>query len=209
MPDDLPDLDTARPDPPRVAWRRQMRERVLAAAEELTSAHGWDRVRVVDLADRAEVSRPSIYKEFGDRAGIGRVLVQRETDRVLSGVARALEQPGQDVGACLRAAVSHTLSEGADNPLVSAVLHAAHKDTDALLPYLASRPDPIFDSARALLEAWFARRAPETTSQRRAGAADVAVRLTLSHMLLPSSNRDHVPQQVVQAVLAVLGPVAG
>ncbi|MEU6273750.1 TetR family transcriptional regulator [Streptomyces populi] len=210
MPDEdpLPDPDAERPDPPHVAWRRQMRERVLAAAEELTSAHGWDRVRVVDLAERAEVSRPSIYKEFGDRAGIGRALVQRETDRFLLDVARVLEQPGQDVATCLRAAVSHALSESAGNPLVSAVLHAARNGTEALLPYLASRPDPIFDSARALVEAWFARRTPEATSRQRAGAADVAVRLTLSHMLLPSVEHEHVPQEVAQAVLAVLGPVA-
>lgn len=193
-------------DPPRVAWRRQMREQVLAAAGELASIRGWDRVRVADLAERAEVSRPSIYKEFGDRAGIGRALVQRETDNFLRGVAEALERPGTDVAACLVGAVSYALHESAENPLISAVLRAARHGTDGLLPFLASRPDPIFDSARSLLEAWLTHREPTDGAWRTADAADVAVRLTLSHMLLPAGESDRVPELLTQAVLAVLAP---
>lgn len=198
--------DGACTDPPRVAWRRQMREQVLAAAGELASVRGWDGVRVADLAERAEVSRPSIYKEFGDRAGIGRALVQRETDDFLRGVAEALESPGSDVSACLGGAVSYALNESADNPLISAVLQAARRGTDGLLPFLVSRPDPIFDSARSLLEAWLTLRDPTDGAWRTADAADVAVRLTLSHMLLPAAESERVPELVTQVVLAVLVP---
>ncbi|MFD5518821.1 hypothetical protein [Streptomyces sp. NPDC127066] len=52
-------------------------------------------------------------------------------------------------------------------------------------------------------------RVPAATDRQRAGAADIAVRLTLSHMLLPSADRDCVPHEVAQAVLAVLGSDAG
>ncbi|WP_179165448.1 TetR family transcriptional regulator [Streptomyces sp. M41(2017)] len=194
-------------DPPRVAWRRQMREQVLAAAAELASVRGWDRVRVADLAERAEVSRPSIYKEFGDRAGIARALVRRETDHFLRGVAEALERPGHDVATCLVGAVFHALNESVDNPLISAVLRAARHGTDGLLPFLASRPDPIFDSARSLLEAWLTDRDPTEGAWRTADAADVAVRLTLSHMLLPADDSEPVPERITQAVLAVLTPI--
>ncbi|MFD6494531.1 TetR/AcrR family transcriptional regulator [Streptomyces sp. NPDC060188] len=188
-----------------MAWRRQMREQVLAAAGELASVRGWDRVTMADLAERAEVSRPSIYKEFGDRAGIGRALVQRETDNFLRGVAEALERPGGDVATCLVGA-SYALNESADNPLISAVLRAARHGTDGLLPFLASRPDPIFDSARSLLEVWLTHREPTKGVWRTAEAADVAVRLTLSHMLLPAGESDRVPELLLQAVLAVLAP---
>jgi AcrR family transcriptional regulator len=183
-----------------------MRERVLAAAQELTSDRGWDQVRVADLAERAEVSRPSIYKEFGDRAGIGRALVLRETDDFLRGVAEVLERPDADIATCLGEAVSHVLTDSADNPLISAILRAARSGTDALLPFLTSRPDPIFDSARALLGVWLTSRAPSAGPRRTAAAADVAVRLTLSHMLLPAADPERVPALVAQAVLAVLEP---
>lgn len=58
-----------------------MRERVLREAWALAAHDGWDRVRIADLEERAEVSRPSIHKEFGDRAGVGQALVESETKR--------------------------------------------------------------------------------------------------------------------------------
>ncbi|URN11139.1 TetR/AcrR family transcriptional regulator [Streptomyces radiopugnans] len=94
-----------------MAWRKQMRERVLAEARALTAEGGWDRVRVADLALRAEVSRPSIYKEFGDRAGIGQALVRLETEAFLLGLAAVLDEHRDDVAAALEAAVAHALAE--------------------------------------------------------------------------------------------------
>ncbi|MFD0319183.1 TetR family transcriptional regulator [Streptomyces flavalbus] len=195
----------ARPDPPRVAWRRQMRERVLAEARALAAEGGWDRVRVADLALRAEVSRPSIYKEFGDRAGIGRALVQRETEAFLLGLAAVLDRRRDDVGAAVEAGVAHALAEAGDNPFIDAVLGAARGGTDALLPFLTSRPEPVFSNARHLLADWLGEVAPGAPADRREEAADLAVRLTLSHMLLPSPRPAETPARVARAVRAVLG----
>lgn len=194
----------ARPDPPRIAWRKEMRERVLAEARALAAEAGWDRVRVADLAQRAEVSRPSIYKEFGDRAGIGRALVQRETEEFLLGLAEVLRTHGDDLGAALEAAVAHALAEAGANPFIGAVLTAARGGTDALLPFLTSRPEPVFSSSWRLLSAWLAEVAPQTTEARRDEAAEVAIRLTLSHMLLPAARPADTPAAVARTVCAVL-----
>ncbi|MFE1443769.1 TetR family transcriptional regulator [Streptomyces sp. NPDC058739] len=197
--------DRHRPDPPRVAWRRQMRERVLQEAWTLASQGGWDRVRVGDLAERAEVSRPSIYKEFGDRAGIGQALVERETERFLLGLAAVLDTHRHDVAAALREGISHALDEAARNPFIGAVLTAARGGSDALLPFLTSRPDPVFSSARTLLHSWLVGAVPQATGYQREEAADVAVRLTLSHMLLPTANPEDASERVARTVGAVLG----
>lgn len=194
-----------RPEPPRVAWRTRMRERVLDEAWVLAARQGWDKVRVADLAERAEVSRPSIYKLFGDRAGIGQALVQRETERFLLGLAAVLDTHGHDVATALRHGVAHALDEGARNPFIGAVLTATRGGTDALLPFLTSRPDPVFSSARGLVAAWMAGRAPATARERRDEAADVVVRLTLSHMLLPGAESDDVPERVTRTACAILG----
>lgn len=205
MPDDRsPSGFKTRPDPPRVAWRKQMRERVLAEAWALAAEAGWDRVRVADLALRAEVSRPSLYKEFGDRAGIGRALVQRETEKFLLSLATVLDNHRDDLGTALEAGVAHALAEARANPFVGAVLTAARGGTDALLPFLTSRPEPVFSSAWRLLSAWLGEVAPQATDSRRGEAADLAVRLTLSHMLLPGSRPEAIPGQVARAVCAVL-----
>ncbi|MFF9623828.1 TetR family transcriptional regulator [Streptomyces griseosporeus] len=200
----LPGPD-ARPDPPRVAWRKRMREQVLAEARALAAEGGWDKVRVADLAARAQVSRPSVYKEFHDRAGIGRALVQRETDAFLLGLAGVLESQGDDLGRALEAAVAHALSEAGANPFIGAVLTAARGGTDALLPFLTSRPEPVFSSAWRLLSQWLGEVVPQVAADRRIEAADLAVRLTLSHMLLPAARPETTPRQVSQAVCAVLG----
>jgi len=46
---------------------------------------------------------------------------------------------------------------------------------------------------------------PEASRQRREQAADVAVRLTLSHMLLPGPGYDDAATRVAGATCAVLG----
>ncbi|MFC7844658.1 TetR/AcrR family transcriptional regulator [Streptomyces sp. NPDC057382] len=193
-----------RPDPPRVAWRRQMRERVLDEAWTLAAQEGWDRVTLADLAGRAEVSRPSIYKEFGDRAGIGRALVERETERFLLGLAAVLDEHRDDLAAAIRKGVAHALAEASVNPFIGAVLTAARGGTDALLPFLTSRPDPVFSSAKSLMVAWLGEVAPQATAGQREEAADVVVRLTLSHMLLPAPPSDDVPGRVTRTLCAVL-----
>ncbi|MGW0964801.1 TetR family transcriptional regulator [Streptomyces sp. NPDC002516] len=194
-----------RPDPPRVAWRKEMRERVIAEARALAAEDGWDRVRVADLALRADVSRPSIYKEFGDRAGIGAALVEYETREFLVGLAAVLDAHRGHLAPALEAAVAHALEQADANPFVGAVLTATRGGTDALLPFLTSRPEPVFSSTRRLLRVWLGETAPQTDEHARAAAADMAVRLTVSHMLLPAEDPRATPLHIARTVCAVLG----
>lgn len=182
-----------------------MRERVLAEARALASAKGWDAVRVADLAERAQVSRPWIYKEFGDRAGVGAALVRRESEAFLVGVATALDQHPDSVAVAVEAGVRHALAEAARNPFIHAVVTAARGGTDALLPFLTARPEPVFSLAGQLLRAWLTERLPALDGQRLEEAGDLAVRLTLSHMLLPAPDAQCTPERIARAVVAVLG----
>lgn len=188
-----------------MAWRKEMRARVLHEAWQLASEAGWDRVRVADLAQRAEVSRPSIYAEFGDRAGIGTALVRRETERFLLGVAEVLAAHRGSVSAALEAGVRHTLAEAARNPFIRAVVTAARGGTDALLPFLTSRPEPVFSQARHLVAAWLGEVVPQAPEGRRDEAADIVVRLAVSHMLLPGPDLGEASSRVARAAGAVLG----
>ncbi|MET8099220.1 TetR family transcriptional regulator [Streptomyces sp. NPDC005236] len=171
----------------------------------MAAEDGWNRVRVADLALRADVSRPSIYKEFGDRAGIGRALVEHETDEFLVGLAAVLDSHQGRLAQALEAAVAHALEQAAVNPFVGAVLTATRGGTDALLPFLTSRPEPVFSSTRRLLCVWLAATVPHTDDDSRTAAADLAVRLTLSHQLLPAHDPGATPPHIARAVCAVLG----
>jgi AcrR family transcriptional regulator len=47
--------------------RRQARQRIIQAAEELFLARGFDDVSVADIAERAEVGRTTFFRHFDDK----------------------------------------------------------------------------------------------------------------------------------------------
>lgn len=47
--------------------RRRAREAIVEAAYELFTEHGFDRVTVTDIAERAEVGRATFFRYFGDK----------------------------------------------------------------------------------------------------------------------------------------------
>ncbi|KES08427.1 hypothetical protein BU52_05220 [Streptomyces toyocaensis] len=171
--------------PPREAWRRKMRDDVLDAARAMAAEKGWDSVSLSQVASRAEVSRPTVYKEFGSRGGLSRALVRREAERFLIGVDRALLQPAPTASDALAAAILYALKEARENVLVVSVVKAARDGTDALLPYLTARSDPVVTGARLLVRSWCQSHYQRFDTVRTDQAADVIVRLTLSHIVLP------------------------
>ncbi|MCM2428724.1 TetR family transcriptional regulator [Streptomyces sp. RKAG337] len=192
------------PDPPRVAWRKQMRLGVLDAARDLTCEAGWDQVSLSAVAARAHVSRPSVYKEFGNRAGLGRALVVRETQQFLAGVADTLYPGLPDSQDCLESAILYVLTEAETQPLVRAVVAAAREGSDSLLPYLTARADPIFDAGQRLLQDWLSKRYPEQQPEALETAADVIVRMAISHLLLPANNPAFTARRLATAALKLL-----
>ena len=55
----------------RVAVRSLLRERLLDAAAGVFSEDGWRRLTMAKVAERAGVSRQTVYNEFGSRDGVG------------------------------------------------------------------------------------------------------------------------------------------
>ncbi|MFE0404628.1 TetR family transcriptional regulator [Streptomyces nigra] len=188
------------PLPPREAWRRRMRDDVLDAARAMAAEKGWDSVSLSQVAARAEVSRPTVYKEFGSRGGLSRALVHREAERFLAGVDHALRQPAPTASKALAAAVLHALQEARDNVLVASVVKAARAGTDSLLPYLTARSEPVVTGARLMVRAWCQAHFQQFDEARTDQAADVIVRLTLSHIVLPPP--DHAPRESAEVITA-------
>lgn len=199
--------DSATVLPPRESWRRKMREDVLNAARVMAAEKGWDAVSLSEVAARAQVSRPSIYKAFGSREGLSLALVHREAGRFLHGVERALRQPAGDPAEILAAAVLFALREAARNTLIAAAVGVAREGTDSLLPYLTTRSDPVVAEAQRLVRSWCRDRFPHADAVRADRAADVTVRLTLSHIVLPpgTGTLGEAAEVITAAALGVLG----
>ncbi|MEV8596343.1 TetR family transcriptional regulator [Streptomyces sp. NPDC052012] len=192
--------------PPREAWRRKMRDDVLDAARAMAAERGWDSVSLSQVASRAEVSRPTVYKEFGSRGGLSQALVRREAERFLGGVDRALRQPAPSAPDALTTAILYALREARENVLVASVVKAARAGTDSLLPYLTARSEPVVAGARLLVRSWCQTHYRQFDTVRTDQAADVVVRLTLSHIVLPPPEHSlrESAELITAAALGVL-----
>ncbi len=100
------------------------REALLNAAFRAVGRRPWGAVRMVDVAAAAGVSRQTLYNEFGNKDGLARALVRRETEAYLRGVeqALALGDDARDPADRLAAAAAWTVRVARGNALVRAAL---------------------------------------------------------------------------------------
>jgi AcrR family transcriptional regulator len=191
-------------EPLRLSFRRQVREQALQVAQTLTLDKGWARVRLSEVAAAIGVSRPTLYKEFGDKNGLGEALVLQQTDQFLLGVAAVLDEHAGDARAAIAAAVDFTLAEAEASPLLHAILTAARAGDDELLPLLTSRSQPVLAAATLALVTWFDEHFPELPAEDVADGADTLVRLVVSHLVLPSEDRAATARRLARIALRCL-----
>ncbi|WP_091512156.1 MULTISPECIES: TetR family transcriptional regulator [Amycolatopsis] len=184
-----------------------LRDRILDAGVELICTVGWDRVTMGQLAQRVGVSRQMVYKEVGARDTLARAIVARHAELFLSGVVDRLRAHGADAATGIPAAVEYVLTAAADDPLLKAVLSAAHGGTQDLLPLLTTDRGPVLRHALSTVLA------EATELYGGLGLADlptlaeVVVRLTLSHLVQPSGPVEHAVAQAAWVTRAALsGP---
>lgn len=180
--------------PVNEAFRRQVRERALDVARGLTLERGWQQVRFVEVADLVGVSRPTMYSEFGSKAGLGAALVLQETTQFLDGMLAELEEWRGDLSGAAKAALRYTVLTAERNPLVHGVLTNAG-DTDLLL-LLTTRSGPVLEVAVEMLTGWFGEAFPTYEQPLLSELIESLVRLTLSHLVQPTRD--------VEETLAVL-----
>jgi len=86
---DLPMVDGGGQEPRERADAARNRRRILAAAIELVEERGIDCVSMDDVARAAGVGPGTLYRRFGDRAGLALALLDEESrdfqDRMISG----------------------------------------------------------------------------------------------------------------------------
>ncbi len=56
------------------------RERILSVALQLISQHGYRKVTMSDVADAAEISRPTLYAEFANKETIMSAVTEEHTE---------------------------------------------------------------------------------------------------------------------------------
>lgn len=176
--------------------KRPLREALLDAATELFTTRGFRGLRMGDVGAAAGVSRQTVYNEFGDKLGLARAVLLRHTERFLDGIDATLSRYG-DFATAVAAAVAFTLEEAAEDSLLKAAL-TGEGNTD-MLPLLTTQAEPQLFTAKTRIVAHTQRQWPQLQPADVAELADAVIRLTMSHMMMPTD-----PPQVVAARLARL-----
>jgi AcrR family transcriptional regulator len=181
------------------------RESVLNVALAMHADGTWDRAAMWRIADAADVSRQTLYNEFGDRAGITRALLERETDRLLNGVEqrwRQVHKRGAGHGDCLTAAMSWVLAftSSRSHPLLRDVLtgrgHGAASPGDG-----RGLSDALTDLCSRLTVAGPGGQ-PGCPDRHR--AVEGVVRMTLSYLLVPAETHRQARTQIAYATRNLL-----
>jgi AcrR family transcriptional regulator len=183
-----------------VAARELLRTGLLDAACDQLHKRRWANVTMGDVALAAGVSRQTLYKQFGSREEFARVLVIRETDRLLSAVGEAVNAHREDLLSALVGAFDVLVQAPADNAIVRAVVHG--QGAEELLALLTAGRDrwPVElmteHLTQLVLAGW-----PRLDQRAARGLSECLVRLAVGYAVLPSGGFSvgHTP-------VVVLGP---
>lgn len=191
----------------RERYREAVRTAVIETAHEHISERGWDRVRMSEIAEAAGISRAFLYKEFGDKAGLGEAVVLREASRFIDGIEEVLAHQGSDAAVGLAASVEYVLREADRSTLLRAVL-ISHQDSapvaNGILPLLTTSAQ-LLHLASESLASWLASRVPSLKGGEAVDTADALVRLTVSHLALPALSREEAATKITEVGLRYLG----
>ena len=91
---------------PRRDWRQERRQKILAAAAELFGANSYDSVQMRDVAARAEVGKPTLYRYFPSKEELFLEVFKSGLDRLdaeVAAIRKDRDQPGRSLERLLQA----------------------------------------------------------------------------------------------------------
>jgi AcrR family transcriptional regulator len=178
-------------------------ERILAVAAEMTAEIGWSGVTMSALAERAGVSRQTVYNEWGSRDRLAQAMVLRELGAFLDEVDAGFDAHPDDLGAGTQAAIANVLDLARTNPLLAAIVTATHGAETELVPLLTTRADTVIavasERVRARLVGY-----PGVDADALETTVDLLVRTVLSHVMQPSADPGDIVDGLSRAVVRLL-----
>ena len=162
------------------------RDRIVAAAVELTTTSGWASVTMSRLAAAAGVSRQTVYNEVGSKPALAETMILEELARFLQVVEQAFDAEPDELTRGIERAVSDVLTYASANTLLHAVVSATHGADTELLPLLTTNAAGLLGVAKEVISARVAPYQPAIDADHLDAAIDMVVRVVLSHVMQPS-----------------------
>jgi AcrR family transcriptional regulator len=177
------------------------------AALECIAAYGVRKTSLSDVADRAGVSRSTVYRAFGDKEGLMRAVVAAEMSRFLEQLDHAVPWDAA-LSAALERAIAFTMRylEGH-----SAFQRVLRYEPEELIDVVLERPNDDERSLHPLLRAAAAERLKATGYRFRVPseqAAEWLLRSALSLLLAPTTSVA-TPGELADLILHGIAPKVG
>ncbi len=162
----------------------ELEERILDAAIDSASDIGLQRLSVSDVARRAGISRPTLYKRFATRDDLVSRAVMREATAILDKVQLAGESV-DDPDDAIRASVESALVAVSEHPVLRRLVDT---EPEALIPFLIFPGSPLRGFVAVQAVGLLDRYLPDLDAETRDAMADVAARLFISYAVDPSPS---------------------
>ncbi|WP_436500216.1 TetR family transcriptional regulator [Actinokineospora sp. HUAS TT18] len=179
------------------------RQRIVAAAAELTVTSGWASVTMSRLADMVGVSRQTVYNEIGSKPQLAEAMVLDELARFLAVVDEAFDNHPGDLLPAITDAVRGALELAQGNTLLHAIVSATHGADTELLPLLTTNAESLLDTAKTVVAERLRPYDLPLDERERGAVIDMVVRLVLSHVMQPSGT----PEQTAADIAWIAGRV--
>jgi len=180
------------------------RERILAAAIDMVTEQGWQSITMARLAQRAGVSRQTVYNEIGSKSELAEAVVLDELARFLAVVDEGFDRHSRSVAKALQAAVLGVLERARDSALMVAIVSSTSGAETELLPPLTTRSTSLLDAARSVVAARVSDYNVAANERTLDAAIDMLVRTVLSHVMQPSDTPEKSAAAICGVVLAAL-----
>ncbi len=131
-----------------------MRERILDAAEECLIELGYDTRLHARIADRAKLSRPTLYKYVGDQPAILEALFQREIGKFFGVIDPILRSHQDQLEPRFVDIIVFAVQYARDHELLQKGLH---DHPELVLPWFTVRAKPMVEMGAELFTPHFER----------------------------------------------------
>jgi AcrR family transcriptional regulator len=182
------------------------RDRILDAMFEAVADFGISRTTVEDVANRAGLSRQTVYRYFPSKDILVLGLVIREEEKFLEGI-RAAFGAKDDVVEALQNSTLYTLNYARQHPLLDRLLET---DEATFLPYLTTRSMFVVVRARDVMVELVRERLPDADRTTLQTVVDILIRATLSYMIaeteIPLDDVARTMARMLNATIESAGP---
>lgn len=163
-----------------------MRTAILDALHGLLLERDWSAVTMNDVAAAAELSRQTLYNEFGSRRGLAEGYALRLTESLVTAVETELHRHPGDAHHAFERGFTALFDIAGTDPLVAS-LHTAGS-SDGLLRLVTTDSRPMLDYATHRLAHTLSRSWVGATETDAGLIASAVVRLALSYIANPPDD---------------------